>query len=492
MFILIEASAMIDGEGFACAPAGAIVELDRPDGLWIGPDAGRSWSRAHLVAAGPLNEIRRRSEAIGATRIDLHGHVLLPGLVNAHTHLDLTHIGPREHDLAGGFVGFAKIVVPNRRRDDAGIADSVQRGIELSLAGGVVAVGDIAGMVPPTVQLAPAMQMRKSPLMGVSFLEYFGVSKSGEESLPTALRPFIEMMQSGAGGDERVRIGLSPHAPYTVGEAGYRFAMKYAAQRGEVGVSSGGVPVSTHLAESMQERDAVVHARGAMIELLKMMNLWDAHAAAWFGKVPTSVERLREFLGGSRESGRFTASAAFTTQGRSVVHCNDVSDSDLDTLARSDASVIYCPRSSAYFQHERDFGPHRYQDMLARGINVALGTDSVVNLPNPDPRGPISHITRLSTLDEMRLLHRRDGTDPVTLLRMATTNAARAIGLSAGAFAFSRVDATAKASASTPAAIAGLAAIELLRPCSSAIGALGDVMLSEHQPRLVLIGADRA
>jgi cytosine/adenosine deaminase-related metal-dependent hydrolase len=80
--------------------------------------------------------------------------------------------------------------------------------------------------------------------------------------------------------------------------------------------------------------------------------------------------------------------------------------------------VIYCPRASAYFAAERDFGPHRYREMLAAGITVALGTDSIVNLDTP------GHI---STWDEMRLLHRRDRADPVTLLKMATINGAAAL-----------------------------------------------------------------
>lgn len=102
-----------------------------------------------------------------------------------------------------------------------------------------------------------------------------------------------------------------------------------------------------------------------------------------------------------------------------AVHCNDISDSDLATLASTETPVLYCPRSSGYFGGaHRDFGPHRYRDMLASGITVALGTDSIVNLDTPD---------RISVWDEMRYLYQRDGTDPLTLLTMATTNAATAL-----------------------------------------------------------------
>ncbi|MCA9291150.1 MAG: amidohydrolase family protein, partial [Phycisphaerales bacterium] len=72
--------------------------------------------------------------------------------------------------------------------------------------------------------------------------------------------------------------------------------------------------------------------------------------------------------------------------------------------------------------------PHAYRSMLAGGVNVALGTDSILCLDTPD---------RISTLDEMRLLRRRDGTDPVTLLAMATIHGARALGFDEGLVEFS-------------------------------------------------------
>ncbi|MBL4590989.1 MAG: amidohydrolase family protein, partial [Phycisphaerales bacterium] len=77
----------------------------------------------------------------------------------------------------------------------------------------------------------------------------------------------------------------------------------------------------------------------------------------------------------------------------------------------------------------QSFGQHRYQGMLDAGIQVCLGTDSIVNLDTPD---------RISVLDEMRLLHRRDATDAQTLLRMATVHGASAMGLGEGGFTLSR------------------------------------------------------
>ena len=124
-------------------------------------------------------------------------------------------------------------------------------------------------------------------------------------------------------------------------------------------------------------------------------------------------------LVGVLAAGRFT-----------VAHVNDADDGAIETLARTGASVVYCPRASAYFGAPGHFGPHRYREMLDAEIPVALGTDSAVNLPEP--------LTSLGVLEEMRLLHARDGTAAATLLRMGTVHGATALGLPREEFIFQR------------------------------------------------------
>ncbi len=99
-----------------------------------------------------------------------------------------------------------------------------------------------------------------------------------------------------------------------------------------------------------------------------------------------------------------------------AAHVNYVEPHHAALLARTRTTVVYCPRAAAYFGHSG----HRYREMLAAGVNVALGTDGLMCVDTPD---------RLSVLDEMRFLHRRDATDPMTLLAMATTRGATGLGL---------------------------------------------------------------
>lgn len=155
-----------------------------------------------------------------------------------------------------------------------------------------------------------------------------------------------------------------------------------------------------------------------------------------------------------------------------VAHVNDADDAAIRTLAHTRASVVYCPRASAYFAADRRFGPHRYRDMLTAGVRVALGTDSVVNLDTPD---------RISILDEMRLLHRRDATDARTLLTMATVNGAAALGLNPGWFRLR----------TAPQRLAGLISIQIGGGTGGETGgktgdALDRLMCSEATPELLL------
>ena len=98
--------------------------------------------------------------------------VLAPGFVNAHTHLDLTHIGPVPFDAeTASFVDWITLIREGRHTDDGDVARSVEEGVARSIRGGVVAVGDIAGVGSES----PLRVLRESPLRGVSFIELFGL-----------------------------------------------------------------------------------------------------------------------------------------------------------------------------------------------------------------------------------------------------------------------------------------------------------------------------
>ncbi len=375
--VLFLADGVADAAGLAETPGAVLAEV-------VG-------GRLRVMASGRPEAVQRHSGAAAARRVELVGNVLIPGLVNAHSHLDLTHAGPREYEVERGFRGWLEMVLTVRLREEGAIRESVRDGIERSLRGGVVAVGDIAGIE----RLEPTEEVRASELVGDSFYEFFGV---GERQNMTAER-VRAALEGHAVEADGVRLGLTPHAPYTVGPRLYDFAQREGERRG--------MPVATHLAEGREERDFVARGDGLFRELLERLGVWDETAADDVGGGRTPIAHLEPHL---------------IRRPMLLAHVNDCSDDDMTRLAAARVSVAYCARCSDYFRRHEEFGPHRYREMLDAGINVCLGTDSVINLPR-------EQADRLSTLDDARFLFRRDGTDARLLLAMATTHGARALGI---------------------------------------------------------------
>lgn len=297
-------------------------------------------------------------------------------------------------------LGFLDSIAAFRRgrpSDPAGLARAVTRGARRSLDAGVVAVGDIAGAHGTSLGLAAGLALASTPLWGMTLYEFFGVGVDGAEA-----RRRLAPVQGLLGIDPAGGAGLSPHAPYSVSLNGFAAAREMAAKAR--------VPLVTHLGESPEEAELIACGRGPLREFLESLGLWNARVASMFGKGLTPMAHLASMLG----------------RGFTCVHVNQASDEDLELLAASGASVVYCPRASVHYGGERAFGPHRYREMMARAIPVALGTDSVANLP---PGALEAEGEGISILEEMRLLHRRDGVSARTLLRMATVVGARVIGL---------------------------------------------------------------
>ncbi|MBK7403924.1 MAG: amidohydrolase family protein [Phycisphaerales bacterium] len=410
--------------GLVCLQAAGIADPDAPrEGpgallLEIAPGGptGLPWpvvGAIRVLAIGRPSEVAAHPAAPHAARVNLPDTILLPGLVNAHTHLDLTHLGPLPHRPEDGFVAWVDRVRSGRAQEAAAIAGSVAQGVALSLRAGVVLVGDIAGAPGGRPSLTPLHTLAASPLRGVSFLEFFAIGLRERESvgrMECLVREAAPAARTGG-----ARLGLQPHAPNTVGPRAYQAAARLAEEFD--------LPLSTHLAETPEEREFVAQATGSQRSMLERFGLWTDEILRDIGHGRTPIEHLARALAGiQRSSGILTA------------HVNDLGDEPehaIGMLASMRASVAYCPRASAYFNAPAHFGAHRYQDMMAAGINLCLGTDSILNLPEgvdaPDGSG-------LSVLDEARLLWRRDRTDPTVLLRMLTTNGAAALGWNADHF----------------------------------------------------------
>ena len=333
----------------------------------------------------------------GAAAIDLPGCVLLPPLVNAHAHLDLTSVGAIPFD--GSFAAWAGRVRELRPATPEDVDASVAEGVRRSVAGGTGFVGDIAGRFGLDAVRALRRHGGAAGLGGVAYVEAFGIGRSaaaGREFV-AALRDRAPLAEAG------IALGVSPHAPYSCDDSVYDAAARL------------GIPASTHLAETIDELCFVRDGTGPFVDLLRAVGAWDDSLRGW-GCGP--VARLARAL----RAGRF-----------SMAHLNYLCDAEFAALRElctgSGAAPgarpvpVYCPRASVFFGHPAaGHPPHRYREMLAAGIPVALGTDSAAVLGGAPT---------ISVLDEMRFLRRRDRTDPRTLVAMATAHGAEALGVDA-------------------------------------------------------------
>jgi cytosine/adenosine deaminase-related metal-dependent hydrolase len=307
--------------------------------------------------------------------------VICPGLVNAHTHLELTPLErqlPPSADFVDWLAGLMDILqtVPVQRES---VQTAMSSGIENSLSAGVTALGDITRAPQWTRSV-----LAESPLRGVSFGEVIAIGKR-RHMLSGRLADAASVDHQ----TERIRTGIAPHAPYTIEPD----AMRACAEKARLH----NTPLCIHLAESSDEESFTRSRTGKFVTYLQELGVWDE----W---IPTSgcgpVELASE--------------TGLLTQRTVIAHANYVTDSDISLIADAGASVAYCPRTHQAFEHQA----HRFRDMLAVGVNVCIGTDSLASNPS------------LSILEELRCLHDRyPEFPPGELIAMGTIRGARALDL---------------------------------------------------------------
>ncbi len=343
-----------------------------------------------VVASGHPDTLPKRLLK-HAVYIDRPDDLILPTLVNAHTHLDLTELGPAPY--TGSFTGWLRSVVKRRPTEPKHIIDAVRKGLLMSRQAGVGHLGDIAGSTAAVMGRRQAT--RELVIPGVSYLECFGLGNRQNASITQAERalgdlPFESRILNH---DRGAVLGLSPHAPYSTGLDVYKAANRLSHARI--------YRLTTHLAETPEELQFVQDAAGPFAELLKELGKWDDDIQP-AGQHP--VHWLEPVLKHARWV---------------VTHCNYLDDEHIDILQRTGTSVVYCPIASEYFGHK----DHRYRDMIDAGVNVCLGTDSILCQPPDEPQP-------LGILPQMRRLFQRDQTDPNLLLKMATTHGMLALEFS--------------------------------------------------------------
>jgi len=343
---------------------------------WLAVDRGR------VVALGSAG---RRVLADGAREVDLGDVAILPGLVNAHTHLELSYLRD-EVPPASEFVTWIRgVMAARRQRPDPRspeILDAVERALVDAVRFGTAIIGDISNTL---VTFEP---LTRSPLAGVVFYELIGFNTPDPAGLVDHARRQIDALVP----TDRLRASLAAHAPYSVAPLVLR-AMRREIDRRPF------APCSVHLSESVEEIEFIRTGRGPWRALLEELGAWDP---AWLPPGGSPVQFLDE-------SGFLDARVL-------AVHGVQMTTSDLDRLVARGSTLVTCPRSNGH----TGAGAPPIEDFYNYGVNVAVGTDSLASAPD------LNVFAELATLRALA-----PTVSAGALLDSATRQGARALGFDA-------------------------------------------------------------
>jgi cytosine/adenosine deaminase-related metal-dependent hydrolase len=340
-----------------------------------------------IVQAGPLAKVLESVGEAAEVR-ELGEVVLLPGLINAHTHLELSWLG-RDPLPTGDYAGWLAELL--KRRDGADVEaarSAAEESLRQMTARGTVAVADVAN----DSWIAPLIA--RSAMHGIVFHELYGLYSDGAEA---ALEQAAQSLESwGADPDvaaagDRLRIALTPHAPHTTSTPLLRALAGRSAACGD--------PLTIHVAESEAEVALLRDGSGPLVELYRELDFWDPQ---WKPPAASPVGHLHRL-------GLFSPRTL-------AVHCVHLDAQDHSLLQAGRVTVVTCPRSNRWL----GVGIAPIPRLLKAGVPVALGTDSLASNDNLD---------LFAEMAALREAHPELA--PAAILRMATLNGARALGIEA-------------------------------------------------------------
>ena len=310
----------------------------------------------------------------GARRVEFPDAVLVPGLVNTHTHLELTHLAGRNPERE-----FSRWIRTIRSLKDATTPEefdhSAEQGVRDCWTAGVTCVADTGSTGAPLRALA------RLGARGIYYQEGFGPDPADRAASLAELQAAV--VHLGPVASARTRLGVSPHAPYSVSEPLYRAVADFARRES--------LPLAVHLAESREETALVRDGAGSFAEALR------ARGIAVLARHCSPVQYLLQLGVLERATGWL------------FIHCVQVDEQDIATLRDSGGAVASCPRSNRAHRH----GTAPLAAFRAAGIPVGLGTDSVMSA------GDVNLWAEAAAA----------GLDGEDALRMLTIAGARALGL---------------------------------------------------------------
>jgi cytosine/adenosine deaminase-related metal-dependent hydrolase len=343
---------------------------------------------AHGVVAvdeGRIAYVGPRGDAPPGDETDLGDVLLMPGLVNAHCHLELTAMRGFLEDI-----DFRRWILrlTNARRailDRDALLDSARYGIEEGLRNGVTAYADTcsSGVV--------IQAMREAHVRGIMYQEVFGPDPAQCAKSIRGLRDAVAGLRYLE--TPLVRVGISPHAPYTVSDDLFRATADLAREQR--------LPMAVHIAESEVERELVVEGGGSFAEGLRRRGI------AVTSRGRSSIDLLNGL--------------GILDVQPLLIHCVRVDARDIEHMARSRSSVAHCPVSNAKLGH----GLAPLDEMLSAGLTVGLGSDSMAS----NNRMDLLEEARIALLAQRARTRSSETPSADDVLALATIGGAKAIGI---------------------------------------------------------------
>lgn len=339
--------------------------------------------RGRIAAVGPVRDMPPESQA---PRVELGHAALLPGLINVHAHPELAGFRGLLDDLP--FHQWIPSLMRCKR--DAALTfddflDAARWTCIESLRAGITTMGATEDSG------AAVLALREARMRGVVYLEVFGPAPEQLAASMTSLRAKVDRFRAET--NDLVRIGVSPHAPYSVSDELFRAVAQYA--RAEQ------LPLATHAAEAEAEALLVREGAGPFAAGLRTRGIGTAPRA------PSTVALLdRTGILDCRPM---------------LIHALRLDDDDIRRAADAGAVIAHCPVANARLGH----GTARVVEMRAAGLNVAIGTDSVAS----NNRLDLLEEARVAQMMQRARLQSASALAAHELLEMVTIGAARALGI---------------------------------------------------------------
>lgn len=292
-----------------------------------------------IAAVGPRADLQ--TQFPGSEVRDFPESAIIPGLINTHSHLELTVMrGFLETVESNFFAWLRKLTLARMAMTADDLIASAKCGAVEAARAGITCLGDSSSAAVPTM-----MAFQQVGLRGIVYQESFGPDPSLAEQNVAHLR---ELMTENAGRQTSlVRAGISPHAPYTVSGPQLELTARLAIDEGW--------PLMMHAAESAAEKLFITEGRGAFAVGLQKRGI------EWRAPGISTIQYLKQK--------QILAARPL------LAHCINVDDADLEAIYESGASIAHCPKSNAKLRH----GQAPLAKFIARGIKTGLGSDSVAS-----------------------------------------------------------------------------------------------------------------